>query len=61
MAALVDRGEQAGCLDLSEVDELAQTLELEEEDIGRLYEQIEVRGIDLRDDCGRDDRARTGR
>ena len=33
MAALVDRGEQAGCLDLSEVDELAQTLELEEEDI----------------------------
>ena len=54
MAALVDRGEQAGCLDLSEVDELAQTLELEEEDIGRLYEQIEIRGIDLRDDCGRD-------
>ena len=54
IAALVDRGEQAGCLDLSEVDELAQTLELEEEDIGRLYEQIEVRGIDLRDDCGRD-------
>ena len=54
IAALVDRGEQAGCLDLSEVDELAQTLELEEEDIGRLYEQIETRGIDLRDDCGRD-------
>ena len=54
IAALVDRGEQAGCLDLSEVDELAQTLELEEDDIGRLYEQLETRGIDLRDDCGRD-------
>jgi RNA polymerase primary sigma factor len=54
IAALVDRGEQAGCVGLSEVDELAQALELEEEDIGRLYEQIELRGIDLRDDCGRD-------
>ncbi len=54
MAALADRGEQAGCLDLSEVDELAQTLELDEDDIGRLYEQLEARGIDLRDDCGRD-------
>jgi RNA polymerase primary sigma factor len=54
IAALVDRGEQAGCLDLSEVDELAQTLELADDDIGRLYEQLETRGIDLRDDCGRD-------
>src|ERR1700710_912446 len=54
MAALVDRGEQAGCLDLSEVDELAQTLELEEEDLGKLYEALEARGIDLRDDCGRE-------
>jgi RNA polymerase primary sigma factor len=54
VAALVDRGEQRGCLDLSEVDELAQTLELDDDDIGRLYEQFETRGIDLRDDCGRD-------
>jgi RNA polymerase primary sigma factor len=54
MGALVDRGEVAGCLPLSEVDELAQTLELDDDDIGRLYEQLETRGIDLRDDCGRD-------
>src|SRR5215213_9755996 len=54
IAALVDRGEPAGCLDLSEVDELAQALELEDEDVGQLYEQLETRGIDLRDDCGRD-------
>ena len=27
IAALLDRGEQHGCLDLSEVDELAQALE----------------------------------
>jgi RNA polymerase primary sigma factor len=54
IAALVDRGEQAGCLALSEVDELAQALELEDDDIGRLYEQLETRGIDINDDCGRD-------
>ena len=54
VAALLDRGEQHGCLDLSEVDELAQALELEDDDVGRLYEQLETRHIDLRDDCGRD-------
>ena len=54
IAALLDRGEQHGCLDLSEVDELAQALELEDDDVGKLYEQLETRGIDLRDDCGRE-------
>src|SRR5919107_220296 len=55
IAALIDRGEERGCLDLSEVDELAQALELEETDVGNLYEQLQLRGIDLRDDCGRQD------
>src|SRR4051812_7494778 len=55
IAALLDRGEQHGCLALSEVDELAQALELEDDDVGRLYEQLEGRGIDLQDDCGRAD------
>jgi RNA polymerase primary sigma factor len=54
IAALLDRGEQHGCIDLSEVDELVQALELEDDDVGRLYEQLETRGIDLRDDCGRE-------
>jgi RNA polymerase primary sigma factor len=54
MAALFDRGEQLGCVDLSEVDDLAQALELEEAEVGALYEQLEQRGIDLRDDCGRE-------
>ena len=55
IAALIDRGEERGCLDLSEVDELVTAMELEEADLGNLYEQLQVRGIDLRDDCGRDD------
>src|SRR3954452_12388681 len=54
LAALVDRGEAHGCLDLSEIDELAQSLELGDDDVGALYEQLKQRGIDLRDDCGRE-------
>src|SRR5918997_5951536 len=55
IAALFDRGEQAGCIDLSEVDELAQALDLEDTDLGNLYEQLQARGIDLKDDCSRAD------
>src|SRR5215218_3856234 len=55
VAALIDRGEQLGCITLSEVDELAQALELDETDLGRLYEQLDGRGIELRDDCGREE------
>jgi RNA polymerase primary sigma factor len=55
VAALIDRGEEAGCLALSEVDELAQALDFEDTDLGALYEQLQLRGIDLKDDCGRED------
>jgi RNA polymerase primary sigma factor len=55
IAALLDRGETQGCIDLSEVDELAQALDLEDDDVGKLYEELQGRGIDLRDDCGRAD------
>ncbi len=54
VAALLDRGEQRGCVDLSEVNELVQALELEDDDVAHLYEQLETRGVDLRDDCGRE-------
>jgi RNA polymerase primary sigma factor len=51
--ALLAHREEEGCIELSEVDELAQALELEDEDVQAVYEEIERRGIDLRDDCGR--------
>ena len=54
VAALLDRGVDRGCVDLSEIDELAQALELEEEALAALYEQLDARSIELRDDCGRD-------
>ena len=54
VAALIDRGEQQGCIPLSEVDELVQALDLADGDLEQLYQQIDTRGIELRDDCGRD-------
>src|SRR5919108_2549462 len=54
-AALIDRGEERGCVDLKEVDELVQALELEDEELGALYEQLHARHIELRDDCTRVD------
>src|SRR5919205_538425 len=55
VSALIDRGEERGCVDLREVDELAQALELEDEDLSALYEQLHARHIELRDDCTRPD------
>ncbi len=52
LAALIDRGEAHGCLELSEIDELAQSLDLEEGELGGLYEQLDSRGISVKDDCG---------
>jgi RNA polymerase primary sigma factor len=54
LAALIDRGEQHGCVPLSEVDELVKALELGDGDLDNLYQQLDTRGIELRDDCGRE-------
>jgi RNA polymerase primary sigma factor len=51
--ALVDRGEEAGCVDLSEFNQLVQTLELEDEEVQHVLDRLDERGIDLTDDCGR--------
>src|SRR6185369_3028802 len=53
IARLIDRGEEAGCLNLSEVAETVQSLELESDEVESVYEQIHARGIDLSDDCAR--------
>ena len=54
LQALFDRGEEFECLEYSEVDALVEALELGEEEIEDLYEELERRGIQVRDDCGRD-------
>jgi RNA polymerase primary sigma factor len=53
VAALVGRGEERGCVNLSELDELAQALDLLADDVDLIEEMLESRGIDLSDDCAR--------
>jgi RNA polymerase primary sigma factor len=53
VAALIARGEERGCINLSEFDELAQALELVDEDVDTLEAHLEAQGIDITDDCGR--------
>ena len=49
----MELGEREGCLELSEVSRAIEEAGLEEEEVERLYEDIQERGIELSDDCGR--------
>jgi RNA polymerase primary sigma factor len=51
--ALISRGEEVGCLNLSEVSELTHELDLSDEEAQALADRLEARGIDVTDDCGR--------
>jgi RNA polymerase primary sigma factor len=53
VTALMDLGEREGCLELSEVSRAIEEAGLEEEEVERLYQDIQERGIELSDDCGR--------
>src|SRR5215210_3089789 len=53
IAALLDRGDEVGCLNLSELEEFVQGLGLQEDDVREIYELIEQKDIDVSDDCGR--------
>jgi RNA polymerase primary sigma factor len=49
--ALLERGEEAGCVTMSELAELAQELELPDDELTALHERLEARGIEVSDDC----------
>jgi RNA polymerase primary sigma factor len=51
--ALLEQGEEQGCLNLSQFSEFVQERELDEEQLTHLYEELDARNIDLTDDCGR--------
>ncbi len=53
LKALIDQGEEHGCVNLSAFTELVQELELDEEDVERLYAEFEEKHIELTDDCQR--------
>jgi RNA polymerase primary sigma factor len=52
LAALIERGEEEGCVNLSAFTTLVQALELDDEQVSGLYEQLDERGIEVTDDCG---------
>jgi len=49
--ALVERGEEEGCINLSDLSELTQ--DLPEDEAAALADRLEARGIEVSDDCGR--------
>ena len=55
LKSLLDQGEEAGCLNLSAVNEFLQEAELDEEQTEGFFEQLEERNIALTDDCARPD------
>ncbi len=54
IAALIEGGRPADCVDLSEVDSLVQEMNLSEEEAEVVHERIESAGLSIEDDCGRD-------
>jgi RNA polymerase primary sigma factor len=55
LRALLDQGEEAGCLNLSAVSEFLQEADLDDDQTTGFFEQLEERGIALTDDCARAD------
>ena len=52
LRALMEHGEEHGCINLSAFTEVVQELDLDEEEVSAVYERINDHGIDLTDDCG---------
>jgi RNA polymerase primary sigma factor len=53
LEALLARAEEHGCVQESDIAELAEHLGLEEDDLNEVHAAIEARGIDITDDCAR--------
>ncbi len=59
LAALLERGEEQGCVNFSQLGELIQSLELDEDEAQSIQDEIEARGLDVSDDCGRAEAVQT--
>jgi RNA polymerase primary sigma factor len=53
ISVLLEHGEEHGCVHMTELDEVVQQLELDEEELENLFERIEARGLEVHDDCSR--------
>ena len=59
LRALMEHGEEVGCVNLSAFTQLLTELELDDEEVSSLFEHLEERGIELTDDCSLPDVAET--
>jgi RNA polymerase primary sigma factor len=55
VVALIEHGEQEGCLTLSELEGLFERLELDDEAVAEVYEELDRHEIEVSDDCVRRD------
>jgi len=53
VVSLLEHGEREGCLNLSELDEVVDRLELDEDVVAFVHEELDRRGIEISDDCVR--------
>jgi RNA polymerase primary sigma factor len=52
-AALLERGEDDGCVEMSEANDVAESLGLSDDELASVYERLHARGIEVSDDCAR--------
>jgi RNA polymerase primary sigma factor len=55
LEALLASGEDKGCVPLSEFTEIVESLDLDDEVAQQLHDHVEARGIELTDDCCKQD------
>ena len=53
LRTLIEQGEENGCVNLSEFSEAVQELDLEDHLINEIQDELDRRGLDVTDDCGR--------
>ena len=52
LRALIEQGEEAGCVNLSDFSELVQELELDDDVLGEIQDEFDRRRLNVTDDCG---------
>ena len=55
IAQLLSHSDEENCICMSEFEKLVEQQELDEEQVSALYQEIEERGLELTDDCCRED------
>lgn len=52
LRALLEHGEELGCVNMTAFTTLVHELELGDDEVAALYERLDERGIEVSDDCG---------